>query len=96
MSNNYLNVGLCGKLAKSVSWSTFAPLDSDSYPLFEQLGPGQLVPLARDRVGRNGMKLEKCQANGFQVIAFLFSKCTTTDLNLLLSRIEFISFLLLF
>ena len=27
MSN--LSMGLCGKLAKSVSWSTFAPLDSD-------------------------------------------------------------------
>ena len=27
MSN--LSVGLCEKLAKSVSWSTFAPLDSD-------------------------------------------------------------------
>ena len=27
MSN--LSVGLCGKLAKSVGWSTFAPLDSD-------------------------------------------------------------------
>ena len=36
---------LCGKLAKSIGWSTFAPLYSDlsngkSYPLFEQLGPG--------------------------------------------------------
>ena len=43
MSN--LRVGLCGKLAKSIGWSTFAPLDSDlssgkSYPLFEQLEPG--------------------------------------------------------
>ena len=27
MSN--LSVGLCGKLAKSISWRTFAPLDSD-------------------------------------------------------------------
>ena len=27
MSN--LSMGLCGKLAKSVSWSTFAPLVSD-------------------------------------------------------------------
>ena len=27
MSN--LSMGLCGKLAKSVSWSTFASLDSD-------------------------------------------------------------------
>ena len=27
MSN--LSVGLWGKLAKSISWSTFAPLDSD-------------------------------------------------------------------
>ena len=27
MSN--LSVGLCGKLAKSVGWGTFAPLDSD-------------------------------------------------------------------
>ena len=27
MSN--LSMGLCGKLAKSVSWSTFAPPDSD-------------------------------------------------------------------
>ena len=26
MSN--LSMGLCGKVAKSVSWSTFAPLDS--------------------------------------------------------------------
>ena len=24
-----LSLGLCGKLAKSVNWSTFAPLDSD-------------------------------------------------------------------
>ena len=32
MSN--LSVGLCGKLAKGVSWSTFAPLDSIlQYPL---------------------------------------------------------------
>ena len=29
MSN--LSVGLCGKLAKSVGWSTFAPLDSDLF-----------------------------------------------------------------
>ena len=27
MSN--LTMGLCGKLGKSVSWSTFAPLDND-------------------------------------------------------------------
>ena len=27
MSN--LSMGLCAKLAKSVGWSTFAPLDSD-------------------------------------------------------------------
>ena len=27
MSN--LGMGLCGKLARSVVWSTFAPLDSD-------------------------------------------------------------------
>ena len=27
MSN--LSMGLCGKLARSVVWSTFAPLDSD-------------------------------------------------------------------
>ena len=27
MSN--LSMGLCGKLAKSVNWSTFAPLESD-------------------------------------------------------------------
>ena len=27
MSN--LRMGLCGKLAKSVGWSTFPPLDSD-------------------------------------------------------------------
>ena len=27
MSN--LRTGLCGKLAKSIGWSTFAPLDSD-------------------------------------------------------------------
>ena len=27
MSN--LSMGLCGKLAKSISWNTFAPLDSD-------------------------------------------------------------------
>lgn len=41
MSN--LSMGLHGKLAKSFSWSTFAPLDCDvstglSYPFFEQLG----------------------------------------------------------
>ena len=46
MSN--LRMGLSRKLAKSVGWSTFVPLDSDvssgySYPLFEQLGPGLLV-----------------------------------------------------
>ena len=27
MSN--LSMGLCGKLARSVGWSTFVPLDSD-------------------------------------------------------------------
>ena len=42
MSN--LRMGLCGKLAKNIGWSTFAPPDSDlssgqSYLLFEQLGP---------------------------------------------------------
>ena len=42
MSN--LSMGLCGKLARSIVWNTFPPLDSDlstglSYPLFEQLGP---------------------------------------------------------
>ena len=26
-----LSMGLCGELAKSVSWSTFAPLDSDLF-----------------------------------------------------------------
>ena len=40
MSN--LRMGLCGKLAKSIGWSTYYTLDSDlssgsSYPLFEQL-----------------------------------------------------------
>ena len=30
--------------------------------------------LARDRVGRNGLKLEQCQAKVFQVLAFLFPK----------------------
>ena len=40
-----VGMGLCGKLAKSVIWSTFAPLDSDlstgqRYPPFEQLGLG--------------------------------------------------------
>ena len=45
MSN--LSMGLCGKVAISVVWYTFVPLDSDlstgySYPPFEQLGPGQV------------------------------------------------------
>ena len=40
-----LSMGLCGKLTRSVIWSTFALLDGDlstglSFLLFEQLGPG--------------------------------------------------------
>ena len=43
MSN--LRMGLCGKLAKSIDWSTFASLDRDlsrekSYPLMNNWGPG--------------------------------------------------------
>ena len=49
-----------------------------------------IVPLARDRIGRNG------QANVFQVLAFLFSKCARTDHVLFFSRIELIFFLSLF
>ena len=56
----------------------------------------RLVPLVRNRVGRNGLKLEKCYANFFQVLAFLFPKCARTDQEMFLSRIELISFLSLF
>ena len=41
-----------------------------------------LVPFARDRVGRYGLKLKKCsfdKANVFQVIAFLFPKCASSE-----------------
>ena len=37
--------------------------------------------------------IEKCYANDFQVLAFLFPKCARTDHALFLSRIELISFL---
>ena len=56
----------------------------------------RLVPLARDRVGRNGLKLEKCVANVFQVFVFLSPKCARTEYELFLSRIELISLLSLF
>ena len=38
-----------------------------------------IVPLARDRVGRYGLKLKKLWANVFHVLAFLFPKCARTD-----------------
>ena len=50
------------------------------------------MPLARDRVGRNGLKLEKCKANVFHILAFLFPKCGRIDHELFLSRAELISF----
>ena len=54
------------------------------------------IKLSISASGRNGLKLEKCRANVFQVLAFLFPKCVRTDHELFLSRIELISFLSLF
>ena len=56
----------------------------------------RLVSLARDRVGRNGLKLEKCLANVLEVLESLFSKCARTDYEFFLWKIESISFLSLF
>ena len=51
------------------------------------------MPLVRDRACRYGLKLEKCWANVFQVLAFFCPKCARTDHELFLSKIELISFL---
>ena len=45
-----------------------------------------LVPLARDRVGCNGLKVEKFYANVFQVLVFLFPKCARTNHESFLSQ----------
>ena len=45
-----LSMGLCGKLAKRVLWSTFAPLNSDFQVSSGQLAPEGLVA----RMAENG------------------------------------------
>ena len=56
----------------------------------------RLVPLARDRVGCNGLKLEKYWAIVFQFLVILFSKCARTNHESFLSRMELIFLLSLF
>ena len=53
------------------------------------------MPVARDRVGRNNLKLEtiNVKLTFFKFFAFLFPKRATTCYELFLSRVELISFL---